>query len=520
MSTPRTWLLTLVVFTAFLALIGFATFGQEDEWTTVEPEVVGLDGGRLETMREVIEGLDLPVDSIVILRHGKLVFEHHADPLRKGPNKIHNLYSTTKSVTSLLIGIAIDKGYIESVDQRVIDFFPDRDIANVDDRKRRMTIEHLLTMTSGLEWEGPDDMYHSWGEAIMSGDPVQYTLDQPMAHEPGEAWYYNGGGSHLLSAILTEATGTTTYRFAREHLFGPLGITRVRWPRDPNGIYYGGQDIWLTPYGMAKLGQLFLNGGIWKGERIVSSEWVADSTRTLAPSWWGGYGYQWWTFPEAGIYFAAGAFEQRIYASPDLDMIVVVTSSNMAEGTRESAGERSEGPPVVEWLLGRFILPAADGYTGAEYEAFGFAVEKPLIATPRTVYTSGDNPAAAISGRILFDYGGCPLEETGVQWEPTDAPYAFEAALEGFLGVAETSGLRFGECGPLQAAVLGGRVLVYQRSDLIVEDRTLRGVVGVTFSAPDERAYLLYYTAEERLSEWIDPIAGFKDFFRGFEPSG
>ena len=520
MSSPRT--MRLVGFVLFGLLVGpcVTAVATANDWTYAAPEEQGIDSGRLEQMREIIDGLELPIDSVVVIRSGQIVFEHYPDPIRNNVNRKHNLYSTTKSVTSILIGIAIDMGFIESVDQRVIDFFPDRKINNVDERKRCMTLEHLLTMTSGLEWEGPDDIYHSWGRAIMSGDPVQYTLDQPMAHEPGEVWYYNGGCSHVLSAILTKTTGMSTLQFARQHLFGPLGITRVRWPRDPNGIYYGGQDIWLTPHGMAKLGQFYLDSGIWQGEQIVSSEWVDGSTQTHAPSWWGGYGYQWWTFPEAGIFFAAGAFEQRIYVSPELDLVVVFTSSNMAEGTRESAGERTEGPPIVDWLLGGFILPSCNTYEPTEYKDFGFSLTVPQLTRGRPEAWIGSDRISDASGLVSFSYIGSPFVGAGVQWQPIEESFAFEAALEGFVATVRTVGVQVVAIGLLKATVHGGRVLVYRRVDFTTQDGRIAGVVGVLFSEANDRAYVLYYVPFAGLSEWIDPVAGFKEFFRGFDPRG
>ena len=218
-------------------------------------EEQGVDLTKLNEMMDVIEELDLPVDSVVVVRHGHIVFEQYPNP-KYGPNDKHLLYSVTKSFTSALIGIAIEEGFIESVDQKVVDFFPEEPIANLDARKQSLTLEHLLTMSCGFEWEGPDDGLHTWGDANRSGDPVQFVLNLPMASDPGTEWVYNGGCSHLLSAILTKTTGESTLEFARKYLFEPLGITDVRWPRDPQGIYYGGQDIWLTPRDMVKFGQL------------------------------------------------------------------------------------------------------------------------------------------------------------------------------------------------------------------------------------------------------------------------
>ncbi len=182
-------------------------------------------------------------------------------------------------------------------------------------------------MTAGFEWEGPDDMYHSWGDAVWSGNPVEHVLNQSMQYEPGTNWYYNGGCSHLLSAILTRTTGNSTLNFAKKYLFEPVNVTKVYWPIDPQRIYYGGQDIRLIPPDMAKLGYLFLNNGTWNGEQVVSKEWVQNSTQTsFSFNANEGYGYQWWTYKLLNAYFAWGNFEQRIIILPDPDLVVVFTA--------------------------------------------------------------------------------------------------------------------------------------------------------------------------------------------------
>jgi CubicO group peptidase (beta-lactamase class C family) len=308
-------------------------------WQTSTPGDEGIDATRLRQMMDVIDAADLPIDSVVVVRHGKLAFEEYPNPEYR-PQEKHLLYSVTKRVTSALIGIAIDKGFIESVDQRVIDFFPDMAINNLDVRRQSLTLEHLLSMSCGFEWEGPDDNLHTWGRANQSGNPVKYVLNQPMSSDPGTQFLYNGGCSHLLSAILTKTTGQSMLEFARKHLFKPLGITDIKWPRDPQGIYYGGQDIWLTLRDMAKFGQLFLNQGTWEGRQIIPAEWVARSSETRLSLWAGGYGHQWWTFPRSGIYYASGAYEQRIYVIPDLDMVVVFTAFNKAGGAQTGRNAR------------------------------------------------------------------------------------------------------------------------------------------------------------------------------------
>jgi CubicO group peptidase (beta-lactamase class C family) len=168
-----------------------------------------------------------------------------------------------------------------------------------------------------------------------------------MQYEPGTVWYYNGGCSHLLSAILTSTTGNSTLNFAFEHLFTPLGITDVIWPRDPQRIYYGGQDIWLNSHDMAKIGYLFLNNGTWDGEQIISKEWIINSTQTsFVFNEDEGYGYQWWTYPgEFSGYFAYGYNEQKIIILPKEDLVVIFTAE-------------LENSWVEPHLLRTYILPS------------------------------------------------------------------------------------------------------------------------------------------------------------------
>ncbi|MCD4685686.1 MAG: beta-lactamase family protein [Anaerolineae bacterium] len=404
-------LTTRVVIVALLVLVIIAAIptdatAQTDrdywptgEWRTSAPAAQGMDAALLEQMLAHIDADALPVDSVIVVRHGYIVLEEYPNPFY-GPGSKHNLYSTTKSVTSALIGVALEQGFIDSTAQRVVDFFPDREIAHLDARKQAMTLEHLLTMSAGFEWEGPDDYNHSWGDALRSDNPIQFVLDQPMAYDPGDVWVYNGGCSHLLSAILTATTGQSTLDFARETLFGPLGITNVRWPRDPQNIYFGGQDIWLTPPDMARFGYLFLNDGVWDGQQIVSADWVARSSATAFTLDDGGlgYGYQWWTYPELGVYGAWGAFEQRIFVIPDLDMVVVFTAENRVP--TGDPGEYQEGPGFAAGLLTRYILPAVEGYDRAanHYADHGFAFDHP----PARYVFDQDNSAA--QGDLTIDF--------------------------------------------------------------------------------------------------------------------
>lgn len=181
---------------------------------------------------------------------------------------------------SALIGIAIEKGYIKNVDQTIVDFFSDRKISNLNEHKKSITLENLLTMASGLEcrdsWRYG---YVGLEEMMNSDDWAQYVLDLPTAEPPGERFEYCNGVSHLLSVIIQKTTNMRTLEFAKKNLFGPLGITDVRWETSPQGIDIGWGRMWLKPHDMAKIGLLYLNKGRWADKQIVPAMWVKESIR-------------------------------------------------------------------------------------------------------------------------------------------------------------------------------------------------------------------------------------------------
>ncbi len=301
-------------------------------WRTSTPEEQGMDSTELEEMMEYIDQQGLAIDSVVVVRNGYIVFEEYPGFLYD-QDMPHVVHSVTKSFVSALIGIAIREGYIEGKEQKFVDLFPDRTIKNLDSRKESITLEHLLTMSVGLEWNewkyAYSDPQNHYMKAIRSDDPVQYVLDVPMMEDPGVRWNYNGGTSHLMSALVAEATGYDTLDFAREFLFAPLGITEVRWDSDRHGIRYGGGGLYLTPRDMAKFGHLYLNNGTWDGKQIVPADFVAEASKThYTVDAYTGYGYQsWWTCLGTEVYYAAGLYGQRIDIVPDLDLVVVFTAN-------------------------------------------------------------------------------------------------------------------------------------------------------------------------------------------------
>ena len=318
------------------------------------PEQQGIDSAQLAKMFEEINQRNLNLNSVLIVRHGYLVTEAYFPPYRAGTK--HDVYSITKAVISALVGIALQQGSLRDLDQKALDFFAGRTVAENDARKQAITLGHLLTMTSGLHWSGDDDQ-----KLFSGGDLVQLTLDRPMVAEPGSVWNYNSGGTHLLSAILQKATGQSASAFAQAQLFQPLGISGVSWPADSNGVNTGGWGIRMTPRDMAKFGYLYLKGGTWDGQPVVPADWVQSSTAKQVDSADGrGYGYLWWQLYFGG-YAALGQSGQEIIVLPDQDMVVVFTAgldekilwklvSDYIIPAAQSGGPLPENPEGVEAL--------------------------------------------------------------------------------------------------------------------------------------------------------------------------
>jgi CubicO group peptidase (beta-lactamase class C family) len=280
-------------------------------------------------MFDYIEQQDGEVHAVLVVRNGYTVLEAYYPPY--GPHMRHGTASVGKSLTGALVGIAIREGYIEGVDQKVADFFPDHSGLQDDPLKQAMTIEHLLTMTSGLDWPESGPSYSSskniMNQMMRSSDWVRFVLDRPMAAAPGAVFNYSSGASHLLSAIIQEATGIRTFSFAKTYLFEPLGISHVSWLSDLRGIAFGAGGVRLTPRDMARFGQLYLQGGVWNGKQVVPAEWVEASVARQVSAHGAAsyYGYQWWVRGNS-IHAAHGYRGKRIFVIPDLDMVVVFTA--------------------------------------------------------------------------------------------------------------------------------------------------------------------------------------------------
>jgi CubicO group peptidase (beta-lactamase class C family) len=270
--------------------------------------------------------------SLLVSHRGRLAFEYYA--AGHHATRLANIKSASKSVISTLVGIAIERGLISGVREPIARWFPELR-KDADPRKQTITIEDLLTMRSGLEsTSGPH-----YGRWVSSRNWVRHALDRPMVSDPGTSMEYSTGTSHLLSAILTKASGRTTHQFATDVLAKPLGLSLARWPRDPQGIFFGGNEMLMTPRQMATIGELYLNRGRAGGRQIVPAAWVDASCKPRTRSRWDPdreYGYGWWSQEFAGhrACFAWGFGGQYIFVFRDLDLVVAVTSSTAVSDER------------------------------------------------------------------------------------------------------------------------------------------------------------------------------------------
>jgi CubicO group peptidase (beta-lactamase class C family) len=281
------------------------------------------------------------------------VLEYYGPRIR--PGQLANVKSVSKSIISALIGIAVSRGVIKGVETPIATYFP-RLRDDPDPRKRRITIEDLLTMRSGLE----STSFDNYGRWVGSRHWVNFVLARPMTADPGTTMEYSTGSTHLLSAILTRATKSDTHRFAQAALAAPLGFTLARWPRDPQGIYFGGNDMLLTPRQMLRFGELYLRRGELTGRQIVPGDWVDTACVPRGRSRFNPdqqYGYGWWTRTFAGREgcFAWGFGGQYILIFRELELVVVTTSA--ADVSDERRGHRRAIFDIIE----RHILPRIAG---------------------------------------------------------------------------------------------------------------------------------------------------------------
>ena len=348
----KRWLrrLALLLFMGIVPLILFVAFRDRNtpvESFTYSPPPPLPDSTWMAEIFEWAEGA-APLNSLIISFEDSVIAEHYFRGMRT--DRQVNVKSVSKTLLSAMIGIALEAGYFENLDQRVEEFLPAYFEGITDSRKREITLENLITMRSGLRGTSFDN-YNPW---ILSRNWIRYVLEQPITAVPGSRYQYSTGNTHLLSAILTESTGMSTLAFGRRYLFEPLDIRLRAWDRDPQGYYLGGNNMHLTPREMLAFGQLYLHRGRLGNRQIISEQWVEDSWRPKMRSFssYSGYGYGWWYRRTSGfdVYYAVGYGGQYIFVVPDLDLTVVATSSlaNRSRGRR----------PSVYSLLRSQIIPA------------------------------------------------------------------------------------------------------------------------------------------------------------------
>lgn len=325
------------------------------EWRVSTPEEQGFDGDILSNAIDEAEGKGFIV-SLLIVRNSCLVAENY---FYEGydESEAYSIRSIAKSLVSALIGIALRENYIDSLNQRVLDFFPEFVTQDMDARKFDITIKHLLTMKAGFDRDdNVDSLYHA------NSNWIKDTIEMPLINDPGDTFCYSSMGAHLLSGIITKATGMSTLLFAENYLCEPLQISIRIWNKDPQGVYFGGGSMYLTPRDMARFGDLYLKNGFLDGKQIVPAEWVEESTqnytgeeRTLGVLEELGYGYLWWLgkINDYRIYFAVGYAGQYIINIPDLNMVIVTTS--IFPFTSEMADDQVTS--IMEFIA-HHILPA------------------------------------------------------------------------------------------------------------------------------------------------------------------
>ncbi|HEY4304888.1 MAG TPA: serine hydrolase [Gemmatimonadaceae bacterium] len=347
------------------------------------PSVVGVNKAVLDSIdREIGSGQYGLIDRMLVIRHGQIAYDRsytqdytkaYADSVNvkgalnasdpTGPynyyntwwhpyyrgGDLHSLQSVTKTITSVVIGTAVMNGEFPSIDTPALKFYDASKLANVDDRKRRMTIRHLVSMTSGIDWNESlpyTDPRNSATGLEASPDWVKYVMDRPMSDEPGARWVYNSGATVVLADIFHRATGKDIEQYAVQHLFAPLGISHWYWKRTPTGLVDTEGGLYLEARDLAKIWSVFAKNGEWQGKRIVSPEWVKASLEPIKKTPNGSsYGLAWWLQPTARdtskFYYTGSGFGGQLPAAlPEQDMLVVFNAWNILPGRGGLAGRR------------------------------------------------------------------------------------------------------------------------------------------------------------------------------------
>lgn len=300
----------------------------DNGWEFDAPENHNMDPDVFTRLHTALA--DSSVYAMVTAKDGVIIDEYYQDGYDE--KSLFALHSCSKSFTSALVGIAIEQGAIDGVDDPLSQYLPQ--VLRLDDAvKRQLTLRHLLTQTSGLEWYEWGGGRSNWSEFRAAPNWVDYILGRRMVTQPGSSFNYSTGNTHLLSAALERATGMSALEYGRMYLFEPLGMDSVIWGTDPQGVIDGGNGISMTARDAARFGQLYLDGGVWNGEQIIPAGWLEESTavQNAGPGGrTGEYGYQWWVRPfgagNYSAYYAFGAWGQYIFVVPELELVTVIAS--------------------------------------------------------------------------------------------------------------------------------------------------------------------------------------------------
>lgn len=404
-------------------------------WQTSTPEQQGMDSARLARLIELVG--TYKQDSLTIVRHGRIVADAYYAPYV--PDVSHDLRSVTKSVVGTLTAILLKKGNLDSVDHPVVDLLSDKQIPEIDTRKKAITVQNLLDMNSGIEWV---EKLYTPQETIMrmydSSNRTAFVLSQPMADAPGSRFYYNSGNPYLLSALITKTTGQSAFDFAGKELFEPLGIKSAKWGKvDAQGVTDGEAGLSLSPHDMARIGYLYLHNGQWEGKQLIPPSWVERAGSGPVDATFGfHYGNLWWSYPEKGAYMARGRHSQLILVIPKLDIVVAMTGFlndtefYSASGLIDdiSSAVKSDQPlpdnPVAQGLLAKAIHRAAEDKPYAvgntpelaktiSGKVYGFADNKLRVKSftlnfyeqdsSWVITTYGDNEGGRFTGLVGLD---------------------------------------------------------------------------------------------------------------------
>ncbi len=306
--------------------------------------------------KTVEAAVNLPrLHALIVARGGTPIVER----VVRGPalDRAVNIKSESKTIMSALVGIAIERGMLKDVNQSALPFLKSRAPASLDPKVGTITLDHLLSMRAGLERTSGRQYYGRW---VNSPNWVGFVLTRPFADEPGGTMLYSTGNSHLLSAILTDVSGTSTLELARAWLGVPLGIEIPAWTRDPQGVYFGGNEMALSPRALLRFGEMYRNGGVSSGKRILSEDWIhASWTPKTHDRHDDGYGYGWFISEAHGhpIYYAWGFGGQMLYVIPSLALTIVVTSDATAPFVE------TDYHCQLQRLIADGFIPAAIGHT-------------------------------------------------------------------------------------------------------------------------------------------------------------